>query len=91
MRTEELLHYYPSAASDTVAERKEQESDGRRCTDGSERIGTDKTADYYRVGYVVYLLENITDQCGQREDEYVSDRAADRHISDVVFHDRSIL
>lgn len=79
--------------ADPVVEKKDQRHQGVACTDGGERIGTDKAADDHTVNGVVGQLQQIAQhQRDRKPDQQRKDRAGGKilcpcvcHTGDIVF------
>ena len=70
--------YMQAGQTEEAAENQKEHRTG--CADRSQRFITDRPADDHRVGEVVELLENVSDQQRQREENQKPDRTALRHV-----------
>ena len=85
-RTEALRYQYSRTCRKAVAQRVKQERYRACRTDRRQCLVTEITSDYYRIDYIIKLLEQISRKQGQSEHKYVLKLTSLRHISYIFVH-----
>ena len=85
-RTEALRYQYSRTCRKAVTQRVKQERYRACRTDRRQCLVTEITSDYYRIDYIIKLLEQISSKQGQSEHKYVLKLTSLRHISYIFVH-----